>query len=388
MEFETLYITDKNDRPRSWEVHTDGPKVVVTHGLLEGKKTVKSTVSKAKNTGKANATTASEQAIKDAQSKWNAQVNRDDYNPDIEKAGQQMRPMLAHDYKKLGQRVNWKDKYWTQPKLDGLRLTCGQRNVASLTFDPSQQIEMLSRKGETYDLPHIVEHCEGLLNHINETYEIECLALDGEVYIHGMPLGQIVSRSRKYQEGVTEELEYHIFDLIIPGMGFEDRYNLLLEAWVDYLGNADIFKLVPAMRCRSEEKMKHHHGVLVEAGYEGVMLRAADGLYEIGGRSNSLFKYKEFFDQECKIIDVWKDQNGNAMLTCLWNHTDPTSEFRCTPKRTHAERKAMLNDQTLIGSWITVKFQEVSYATHPGGLPTFNTGLDIRECDENGEALI
>ena len=385
--FDTLYIRDKKGRARQWSVETSGAAVIVTHGLVEGKKTSKSTTSKPKNTGKANATTADEQATKDAQSKWNAQVNRDDYNVDIDKAGQQMRPMLALDYKNVGHRVDWNKPNYTQAKPDGLRLTCGQRGVGDLEFDPSQPTEMLSRKGETYELPHLVDYCKGLLDHIADT-GINCLALDGEVYIHGMPLGQIVSRARKYQKGVTEQLEYHIFDLVIPGMGFEDRHNVLKRAMAEYKGDPNIFKLVPVEKCLNEDEMKTMHGELVEAGYEGVMLRAADGQYTIGDRSTSLFKYKEFFDKECKITKVWEDSNGNAMLTCLWDHTDDSTFFGCTPKRTHAERKAMLNDPTLVGSWITVRYQEISYATHEKGLPIFNTGLDIRLCDDNGEPIL
>jgi DNA ligase-1 len=131
------------------------------------------------------------------------------------------------------------------------------------------------------------------------------------------------------------------------------------------------------------------HGEFTQDGYEGAMIRAADGLYTIADRSDSLFKYKLFYDKECKVIDVWEDANGNAMLTCLWNHNDPTSEFRCTPKRTHNERKAMLGAKdAIVGCWITVKYQELSFAKHEGGIPTFNCGLDFRECDEDGNPIV
>jgi DNA ligase-1 len=385
--FKPLYKYDSKQRQREWWVFTEGPKVTVRHGLVLGKKTVKSTISKAKNTGKANATTAEEQAIKDAQSKWNAQVLREDYNVDIEKSGRQMRPMLALDYKNVPHRVGWSMvDTLVQAKLDGLRLTTGQRDVGDLEYDPSQPIEMLSRKGETYELPHLTKHCGELLEHINDKYA-NCLALDGEVYIHGMPLGQIVSRARKYQPGVTEELEYYIFDLVIPGMRFSERAEILLKA-MDDLNSEYPFRLVTTHPCTSEKEMKEYHNRLIGEGYEGVMVRPAWGPYTIGDRSDSLFKYKEFFDKECKIVGMQEDANGNAVLTCLWNSADPTSDFRCTPKRTHSERAAMLLDSTLVGKWITVKYQAVSYATHPGGLPTFNTGLDIRECDDNGEPIV
>jgi hypothetical protein len=157
---------------------------------------------------------------------------------------------------------------------------------------------------------------------------------------------------------------------------------------MDDLNSEYPFRLVTTHPCTSEKEMKEYHNRLIGEGYEGVMVRPAWGPYTIGDRSDSLFKYKEFFDKECKIVGMQEDANGNAVLTCLWNSADPTSDFRCTPKRTHSERAAMLLDSTLVGKWITVKYQAVSYATHPGGLPTFNTGLDIRECDDNGEPIV
>ena len=383
--FETLYIYDKKDRARSWQVSTEGSDVTVTHGLVDGKKTVKVTTSKPKNAGKSNATTGPEQAVKDAQSKWNAQVNRDDYNVNIESAGRQLRPMLALDYKNVKHRLNWySERTVVQPKLDGLRLVTGHREVNG---DPTKPIEMLTRKGETYDLPHLLDHCKVLLGAINGALppDAKILALDGEVYVHGMPLGKIVSRARKFTED-TQQLEYHLFDLVIQDMPFSQRIRLLQHVMAKHPHPK--FQFVPVTVAKNEAEMKQFHGEFLADGYEGCMIRPGNGLYEICTRSEYLFKYKEFFDKECKIVGVFEDANGNAMLECLWDHNDPTSRFNSSPKRTHAERKAMLEDETLVGSWVTIKYQDVSFATHKGGLPTFNVGLGIRECDDEGNALI
>jgi DNA ligase-1 len=46
---------------------------------------------------------------------------------------------------------------------------------------------------------------------------------------------------------------------------------------------------------------KYLAGILAKGG-EGVMLREANSLYEVG-RSNSLRKYKPFFDTEVKVVE-------------------------------------------------------------------------------------
>lgn len=386
-----LYIYDSKGKEREWSVRTEGEKIIVSHGLVGGKIVEKVTKAKPKNVGKANATTAEEQAVLEAKSKWTKQVEREDYHEDIEKSGLQMRPMLAHDYNKVPHRVDWTQAL-AQPKLDGLRLTYGHRQALQegtkepLAYNSLWDQEMLTRKGETYNLPHLETHSRNLLQLVNDRCDGRCLALDGEAYLHGLPLQQITSRARKYRKGLTEELEYHLFDLVIPGMPFTDRWMLLEECLKNYNElRPGRLSLVPTFGLKDEEHMKLLHGNFIEAGYEGLMIRHEGSQYHIGQRSADLFKYKQFFDKECLITDVWEDKNGNAMLTCAFEKGNVESEFGCTPKRTHEERKRLLSiKDELIGKWITVKYQDIT----EDGLPTFPVGLDIRECDDEGNPIV
>ena len=124
--FPTLYKYDSKGKVRQWDVTTDGDKVIVSHGVKDGKKVEQTTVCKPKNIGKRNETTAEEQAVLEAKSKWTKQIEREDYHEILELSGQQVRPMLALDYLKVPHRVNW-DEVVAQPKLDGLRLVSGHR---------------------------------------------------------------------------------------------------------------------------------------------------------------------------------------------------------------------------------------------------------------------
>lgn len=378
MSLPKLFIKDSKGKPREWSVSTDGAAVVVQHGLVGGKIVTKKTISKAKNIGKKNETTPEEQALLEAEAKWRKQIDREDYNEDIELAGLQLRPMLARDYTKVGHQVDWESANWlVQPKLDGLRLVYGWR------YEGDGEPELLTRKGEVYIVKHIQEQGDKLLEIIREM-GVEIRGLDGELYLHGMPLNEINSRAKKYEEGETERLEYHLFDLVDDVLSFSARYNLLRDALTQYQARYgdNSFCLVPTFLCSDEEDMKKKHGKFAVKGYEGIMIRSLTSSYGMAQRPDCLYKYKEFQDEEFRIKGVWEDKNGNAMFECV---TEGGKEFNCTPKRTHEERHQMLEDaESYVGKWLKVKFQ----AWTEYGVPEFPVGLEIRDCDDEGNVLV
>lgn len=385
----TVYIRDSKGRERQWSVWTEGDTVVSESGMVGGKLKQQRSRAKAKNIGKSNETTPENQAILEAQSKHRAQIKLDDYNEDIELSGLQLRAQLALDYKKVPDRVNWPDAIG-QPKLDGLRLTAGNKLWPN-GYIPGE-FSMLSRKGETYQVDHLIDHSNLLLQEINSMCNNRCLALDGEVYLHGLPLNKISSRAKAYKSGLTEELEYYLFDLVILDMPFSERYELLKKAMTKLLHPG--FVLVVLISLDGEKSMRQAHKELTGQGYEGIMIRHQSGKYAMGKRSPDLFKYKTFYDDEFRIVEMWEDKNGNAMLTCeikkgfkfsCQNYIAlETSTFNVTPKRTHPERKEMLrNSDDWIGKWITVKYQDLT----EDGIPTFNVGLALRELTNSGKPI-
>jgi ATP-dependent DNA ligase len=370
----TLYSTDSKDKIRQWSIKTFGHTYIVQHGIKDGKLQEKITQCKPKNIGKSNETTGVEQAILEAQAKWTFQVQRDDYHWDVTKANRQIRPMLAMDYLKVPHRVKWEQAI-AQPKLDGVRLTYGRR------YRDESGHEAMTRKGENYTLPHLTEPTIELLAIINSLCGNQCLALDGEAYIHGMSLQNIMRLVKKYRPGETEIVQYYLFDLVIPGMEFHNRHELLRRALDIYNDQTNIFQLVKYDIIINEEDMKFIHGKYTEQGYEGLMIRHRDSEYGIAKRSADLFKYKHFMDDEALIKDVWEDNNGNAMFT-----VEQKNGMSCkvTPKRTHEERKTMLvNKADYIGKWITCKFQ--TYTDE--NIMQFPIGLALRKCNEFGEPI-
>lgn len=102
----TLYALNKDGSFQEWKVFVMGDTISVEFGKLGGKIQTKRTVAKPKNIGRANETTAEQQARSEAQSKWEKQF-RLGYRESTEEltSVESESPMLAHDYLKRGKAI-------------------------------------------------------------------------------------------------------------------------------------------------------------------------------------------------------------------------------------------------------------------------------------------
>ena len=167
-------------------------------------------------------------------------------------------------------------------------------------------------------------------------------SFDGEFYIHGLPLQNIVSLVKKIQPD-SSKLNYYIFD--IPSdktwygnyeKGRNDDLNadvyLLVNKYKTFYPNIQI---VDSIIAGNEQEVKDPIGQFTEQGYEGTIIRNFNGKYEYGQRSNDLLKWKLFESDEAQVFDVEQDKNHEGVLHCrLKNGTI----FKCKIKGTHEQR--------------------------------------------------
>ena len=113
----------------------------------------------------------------------------------------------------------------------------------------------------------------------------------------------------------------------------------------------------------------------VEAGYEGIMLRNGAGVYRANYRSNDLQKYKEFMEDEYRIID-FKEGEGRDLGAVIWVcETADGKEFSLRPRGSIEQRREWFNDgDSYIGKYVTVIFQELT----EDGKPRFPVGKALR----------
>lgn len=361
----------KNNSTQVWfvDVQEDDGTFTTHAGQLGGKITPKITKVKPKNVGRANETSAGEQAHLEAKAKWIRQVERKLYKRDLDDgmAPLYLPPMLAMDATKNPHRIDWVNRtYISQPKLNGVRF------VAQLKIDGT--VTLQSREGMYYTVQHIQDALAKIMK--------PGIPLDGELYLgEEYELGDVTG-ALKPGKPLHPLLKGCLFDLVHDTAIASKRYAALTA--IMGANKSPSLELVPSSPVTSHEDMDAQHDKLATAGFEGIMIRDADGLYDYGYKGIAMFKYKKFQDEEFQIVDVEPDKDGtgglfilktdNRHLTGFKGAQDaPTVEtFTCRNKGTNEMRADILtNPDKYVGKLLTVRFSEKLKT----GVPEFNRGL-------------
>ncbi len=355
-----LYHKGRDGSIRVWSVAVEGDKIISTHGVLEG--VYQQAVKKAtpKNVGRANATTAEQQAMIEAQAMWTYKRDRKYSLTPSEAQEDVLLPMLAHPFEKYVKKLLYPVD--VQPKLDGLRA------IARWEGD---KVVLISRAGKPWLVTtHLNEQLEKLMP--------KGTVLDGEIYLHGKPLQWITSRAKKKQEG-TECLQYHVYDS--PEVDGDDSLLWVSresKLWTLFTAGpvTTSIKQVHTLRVDSRADVMWSHDKYVDEGYEGLIVRTLNGLYEYGHRSPSLLKVKAFEDAEFTIIghtDGKGKEEGTVVWICKNDINDLTFETR--PRGTYEERQKLFrNAEKYHGRKLTVRY----IGRNDSGLPHHAIGHAIR----------
>jgi DNA ligase-1 len=291
---DTLYKVDSKGKVRTFQLEVEDEKYRMISGLEDGKKTTtKWTVCKAKNVGRANATTPEKQADLEAAARLKKKleehyyVSRDEAiaNPDAF-----FKVMLATDVDKVKPPPEF--PLLLDPKLDGMRL------VENAKYS-------LSRRGKPVPAAKWIH--EELLPFLQENPTI---TLDGELYNHDYreDFNTLMSIARREKMDVNQaltaetKLQYHIYDMFDssdPNMSAVDRKHKLslLPIFSDRIKEVKFTK-VSDSKTLEEVKGKH-----LTDGYEGSIIRTFDSVYE-QKRSKNLIKIKQFITEEYKVLDI------------------------------------------------------------------------------------
>jgi DNA ligase-1 len=322
-----------------------------------------------KNEGKKNETTALQQAEKEAQSKWEKQLKRG-YVTSIEsaKAGEIDRlieggisPMLAHKFSDHGNKIKYPS--YIQPKLDGIR-------CIAIIKDRKCTLWSRTRKPIT-SMPHIVAEIE--------SHFIADIILDGELYNQEFKnnFEHIVHLVRQEDPDPQHtDVQYHIYDLVNEDT-FQKRNSRLNKIFT--IGDPKLKYLVKVhtSTIHDESEVTGIFNLLRDSGYEGAMLRNADGLY-VNKRSYDLQKVKEFEDNEFEIIGIEEGRGkliGHVGAFIL--KTESGKEFIAKMSGDTEKLKEYFEDHsTWKGKKLTVQYQGL---TGKENVPRFPVGIAIRD---------
>ena len=256
-----------------------------------------------------------------------------------------IKPMLAHKVNE--NRIDFSEKVFIQPKLDGVRCIFTKDGAYSRTGK------------EFHNLQHIKIDLEKFFEQQPHT------VLDGELYNHDLrdDFEQIISLVRKQKPTDEDRLnahkliQYHVYDVVAEGPSYEDRLNWLLSSknlWSDSVISVDTLEV------HGYNGAEVVHKVFLNKGYEGSILRL-NGPYE-QKRSYNLQKFKDFSDTEATIIgyEAGKGKRQGTLGKFIMLDDDG-NKFGCPPGKgyTYKDLANMLdNIHDYIGKVATFTYFE------------------------------
>jgi DNA ligase-1 len=230
-----------------------------------------------------------------------------------------IKPMLA--YKVDKKPVDWSEKVYIQPKLDGVRCV--------ITLDEKENIRCFSRTGKEF---HNLQHIKDSLKPWFEFHDD--VILDGELYNHDLRdnFEKIISLVRKQKPTESDKLEaaelvqFHCYDYIDQMHDYSTRMNQLVTTDM----YSDCVKYVETTLVNSKEAAQLRHQYSLNNGYEGSILRL-DAPYQCK-RSYNLQKFKDFSDTEATIIGYEEGKGKReGTLGKFLMQDDDGNKFGCPP---------------------------------------------------------
>lgn len=387
--FPTLYAKNSGGGLKSWNISvvkvipTDpqyDPYAVIetSYGKVGGKiQVAQESIHDGKNIGKVNETSFYNQALSEAQSKWELQKKKKGYveSQEAALAGEVdslvqggIFPMLAQKFEKRADKITY--PAFIQPKFDGHRCIAVVKNgICTLWSRTRKPIN---------SVPHINAAVVKLTGGADAI-------LDGELYNHEYhdQFEKITKLIRPLQpvEG-HEKVKFYIYDMPSAEMLYSDRCCMLARIFSIH-GNMNSFEdvliNVETYPVQNEEEVPLAFDRFFNAGYEGAMLRLPNSVYlsHPTNRSPGLLKLKKFDDAEFEIIGVNEGKGkfeGLAILVCRAGNGESFEAPMNGPLE--MLREMYKNADQLIGMQVTVQFQGFTKAKC---VPRFPRALRLRD---------
>jgi DNA ligase-1 len=217
--------------------------------------------------------------------------------------------MLAHDGAKHEKKIA--GKKILQKKLDGVRC------LTVVDFE-SRTVVMYTRNGkELVNFPHITAYLETQLDNFARSYVI-----DGEIMSNSFQ--ELMTQVHRKDNVEASDAVLNIFDIIplaefkegVSSMGQRRRLNFIKTNFSNIIEDSGCMLLVPWVEVDLETmvgkvEFQDFNKQMVEAGYEGIMIKDVDAPYECK-RSASWLKQKPFIEVSLAVVAIEEGTGKNV----------------------------------------------------------------------------
>jgi DNA ligase-1 len=216
--------------------------------------------------------------------------------------------MLAHDGANHEKKIT--GKKLLEPKLDGVR-------VLTVVDIESRTVTQYTRNGKV--LENFTHITEGLALHIDD-FE-RSFVLDGEVI--STSFQALMKQVHRKENVKTDDAVLMLFDILplsefkqgrsVLGQRRRSKYLTNFKATFDKVGNIGI---IPQTEVNLDEYVgellfKDFNKEAIDNGYEGIMIKDPDAVYECK-RSASWLKQKPFIEVSLEVTDVEEGTGRNV----------------------------------------------------------------------------
>jgi DNA ligase-1 len=246
-----------------------------------------------------------------------------------------------------------------QPKINGVR--------AFIYLTEEREVVITSKEGLDYDLPHIKEYFETRKEmFVFDDGESERdVIFDGELYIPGEILGDIVSAIRTFGLN-THRVEFHLFDIAIENIATNARLVYMREIYNMYHNTLEttVVRIVSKVINNDTEAQLYTNSCITD-GHEGAIFRDGKAFYGFGKRPTTIVKLKRTISEEFQIVDIVR-QDKNPELGLFVCVTKEGQEFKVTPFGDTTYKETILYQKhNIIGKMLTCTFYEYTEDKKP-----------------------
>lgn len=167
--------------------------------------------------------------------------------------------------------------------------------------------QLLSRTMKRQPNLNLPKHLAGIIKHSKE----RGLTLDGELYAHNLPFGELESILKGHDTFIPSSIAFHCFDVLrTEDWGAPTMHFAVRASWTMLLPDLPNLVKVPHALIEDEVQLQQAYEAAIADGYEGLILRNPNGLYKHGRATVNegiIFKMKAFETADAKVVG-WKEQ--------------------------------------------------------------------------------